>query len=216
MLTNERPGSRSGRAAKNNAGKHPNGRSSIWQLERGRQIRLPQGHVFSHKLPSFLFPLLFSHALHFIFLTPNHPFTTYYSFSTAPHRLSSKIKLQAVVTMLGLTSRLLFRLSLVVALFSALSLALTVPILGLGADPPPSFLLTTDISPQCVNTNNGTYLCCASAVQGGDPLVVALSTAADYQLPANTVNGLECKSLLHLCLHCRRGEWLIIVLLCDE
>jgi hypothetical protein len=100
----------------------------------------------------------------------------------------------------GLTSRLLFCLSLVVALFSALSLTLTIPFLGLGANPPPSFLLTTDISPQCVGTNNGTYLCCSSAVQGGDPLVVALATAAHYQLPANTVNGLECKSLLHLCL----------------
>jgi hypothetical protein len=40
-------GSGSERAANNNAGKHPNGRSSIWQLERGRQIRFPR-HVFSH------------------------------------------------------------------------------------------------------------------------------------------------------------------------
>lgn len=101
--------------------------------------------------------------------------------------------------MSGPTSRLLFHLSIIAALFSALSLAWTISFLGLGAGPPPAFLLTTDISPQCVNTNNGTYLCCASAVQGGDPLVVALSAAAGYQLPANTVNGLECKSLLHLC-----------------
>src|SRR5947209_4543025 len=100
----------------------------------------------------------------------------------------------------GLTFRLFFYLSLVATLFSAPSFTWTIPILGLGADPPPSFLLTTDISPQCVNTNNGTYLCCASAVQGGDPVVVALSTAAGYQLPANTVNGLECKNLLHICL----------------
>jgi hypothetical protein len=95
----------------------------------------------------------------------------------------------------GLTSRLLFCLSLVVALFSALSLTWTIPYLGLGADPPPSFLLTTDISPQCVDTNNGTFLCCSSAVQGGDPIVVALATAAGYQLPSGTVNGLECKNL---------------------
>ena len=86
-----------------------------------------------------------------------------------------------------------FTLSLVLGIFSALSVAWTIPVLGLGADAPPSALLTTDISPQCVNTNNGTYLCCASAVQGGNPLVVALATTAGYQLPANTVNGLECK-----------------------
>jgi len=89
----------------------------------------------------------------------------------------------------------LFAFSLVVALLSALSLAWTVPILGLGADPPPEALLTTDISPECVNVNNGTYLCCSSAVQGGDPIVVALADAAGYQLPANTVNGIECKTL---------------------
>jgi hypothetical protein len=103
--------------------------------------------------------------------------------------------------MLSFTSRLLFFLGLAVGLFSALSLAWTIPILGLGANPPPSALLTTDISPQCANTNKGTYICCSSAVQGGNPLVVALATTAGYQLPANTVNGLECKSLMiNLCL----------------
>lgn len=104
------------------------------------------------------------------------------------------------IAMLGLTSRLVFFLSLAIGYFSALSLAWTIPILGLGAGSPPAALLTTDISPQCANVNSGTYLCCASAVQGGNPLVVALATTAGYQLPANTVNGLECKNpMIHLC-----------------
>src|SRR5947209_3612187 len=101
----------------------------------------------------------------------------------------------------ALTSRLFFQLGLV-ALFSTPSFSWTLP-LGLGTPTPPSFLLTTDISPQCVKINNGTELCCSTAVQGGAPVVVALSTAAGYQLPANTVNGLECKNLVHICLCCR-------------
>jgi hypothetical protein len=99
--------------------------------------------------------------------------------------------------MLLLPLELLFRLGLLAALCPALSCAWTIPIGGVGANPPPACLLTTDISPQCVDVNNGTYLCCSSTVQGGDPLVVALSDAAGYQLPANTVNGLECKDHLY-------------------
>lgn len=85
---------------------------------------------------------------------------------------------------------------LLLATIPSFTLAWTIPILGLGAAPPPSAILTTDISPQCANVNNGTYLCCSSAVQGGDPIVVSLATAAGYQLPANTVNGVECKQSL--------------------
>jgi hypothetical protein len=98
----------------------------------------------------------------------------------------------------GLTSRLFFQLGLVATLFSASSLAWTNPVPGLGTNPPPSFLLTTDISPKCIDINNGTDLCCSSAVQGGDPIVAGLSALVDYQLPASTVNGLECKNLLHV------------------
>jgi hypothetical protein len=117
----------------------------------------------------------------------------------------------------GLTSRLFFHLGLVVTLFSAPSLTWSVPIAGLGTAPPPSFLLTTDISPQCVDINNGTELCCSSAVQGGDPIVVALAAAIGEQLPANTVNGLECKNPFSLCVYAAgEGNWLTIVLLCDE
>lgn len=85
--------------------------------------------------------------------------------------------------------------SFLIVFLSSLSGAIpqwTLP-LGLGIPPPPSILLTTDISPQCKNTNNGTYLCCATTVNGGFPLVAAAAKLADYELPANTVNGIVCE-----------------------
>jgi hypothetical protein len=81
----------------------------------------------------------------------------------------------------------------ILALFSSLSIAWTIPILGLGTSPPPAALITTDISPQCVDANNGTYLCCAATFNGGFPLVADAADLAGYQLPANTVNGIVCK-----------------------
>jgi len=92
--------------------------------------------------------------------------------------------------MLGFTS-----LSLVAALFSALSLIWTIPVLGVVVDSPPSFLLTTDVSPECAGINSGKYLCCAVAVQGDSELVIELSNSVGSQPPQNSVNGLQCKSL---------------------
>jgi hypothetical protein len=90
----------------------------------------------------------------------------------------------------------LFYISFLIALLSSLTGAIpkgwTLP-LGLGAAPPPSILLTTDISPQCETINNGTYLCCATTVNGGFPLVADAASLARYQLPANTANGIVCK-----------------------
>jgi hypothetical protein len=71
--------------------------------------------------------------------------------------------------------------------------AWTVPILGVGTSPPPSFLLTTDISPQCAAVNKGTYLCCEASVNGGNAAVQLAANLAGYELPANTVNGVLCE-----------------------
>src|SRR5438045_2584410 len=71
--------------------------------------------------------------------------------------------------------------------------AWTIPIGGVGTSPPPSSLLTTDISPQCSDVNNGTYLCCETSVNGGNAAVQLAADAAGYQLPANTVNGVLCE-----------------------
>lgn len=89
-------------------------------------------------------------------------------------------------------SRLLF--STFVALLALAQVqAWTIPIGGVGTSPPPSFLLTTDISPQCVDVNNGTYLCCETTVNGGNEAVQLAADLAGYQLPANTVNGVLCE-----------------------
>jgi hypothetical protein len=97
--------------------------------------------------------------------------------------------------MLQFQSRLLFYAFFLIALLSSLSGAIpswTLPD-GLGTDPPPAILLTDDISPQCEAVNKGTYLCCAATFDGGFPLVADAAKAANYQLPANTVNGIICK-----------------------
>ena len=61
-----------------------------------------------------------------------------------------------------------------------------------GIGPPP--LETTIHSPECANTNNGTYLCCESTFNGDMPIVVAASAATDYPLTENSINGLiNCK-----------------------
>ena len=97
--------------------------------------------------------------------------------------------------MLQFHSRRLLYVSFLIAFLSTFSDAApqwTLP-LGLGASPLPPILLTTDISPQCETINNGTYLCCATTVNGGFPLVVDAANLAGYELPANTVNGILCK-----------------------
>jgi hypothetical protein len=89
-------------------------------------------------------------------------------------------------------SRLL--LFVFVALFSLAQVqAWTIPLAGLGTSPPPSILLTTDISPQCEAVNNGTLLCCETTVAGGVPAVQLAAQLAGYELPANTLNGVLCE-----------------------
>jgi hypothetical protein len=89
-------------------------------------------------------------------------------------------------------SRLL--LSVFIALLSLAQVpAWTVPIGGLGTSPPPSFLLTTETSPQCAAVNKGTYLCCETSVNGGNAAVQLAAKVAGYELPANTVNGVLCE-----------------------
>jgi hypothetical protein len=85
-------------------------------------------------------------------------------------------------------------LSVFIALLSLAQVqAWTVPIGGVGTSPPPAFLLTTEISPQCTAVNNGTYLCCETSVNGGNAAVQLAADIAGYQLPANTVNGVLCE-----------------------
>jgi hypothetical protein len=89
-------------------------------------------------------------------------------------------------------SRLLF--SIFITLLSLAQVqAWSIPIGGLGTSPPPSFLLTTDISPQCAAVNNGTYLCCQETVNGGVEAVQLAADLAGYELPAGTVNGVLCE-----------------------
>jgi hypothetical protein len=89
-------------------------------------------------------------------------------------------------------SRLL--LSIFITLLSLAQVqAWTVPILGVGTSPPPSFLLTTDISPQCAAVNKGTYLCCEASVNSGNAAVQLAADIAGYELPANTINGVLCE-----------------------
>jgi hypothetical protein len=95
---------------------------------------------------------------------------------------------------------MMFSSSLLTVLLTALLLSLTsitqawtIGIGGLGTPPPPAVLVTTDISPQCTGTNNGTYLCCAATFDGGNPIVATAAAVAGYQLPANTVNGIVCE-----------------------
>jgi hypothetical protein len=96
-------------------------------------------------------------------------------------------------------SRLL--LSIFIALLSLAQVqAWTWPIGGVGTSPPPSFLLTTEISPQCVAVNNGTYLCCETSVNGGNAAVQLAADIAGYELPANTVNGVLCEYFSFLLL----------------
>ena len=102
--------------------------------------------------------------------------------------------------MVSITLQRLLPICLVVLHLAGTSVASALPILplleeipGLGTEPPPEFLLTTEISPQCAAKNKGTYLCCSAAVDGGNPIVAGLANAAHYTLPANTVNGLVCK-----------------------
>jgi hypothetical protein len=89
---------------------------------------------------------------------------------------------------------------------------------------PPSFLLTTDISPVCKNVNNGmpppppdhppacfptqaehwletgTLLCCSSTINGDMPLVVELAQlAGQFKLNPNSINGLYCKKNFTTC-----------------
>jgi len=98
----------------------------------------------------------------------------------------------------NMSSRMLLHLSIIVAFLSALSMAWTLPF-GLGTPPPPAALLTTEISPQCIEKNNGTYLCCAAAVDGGNVLVQLAADAAHYELPANTLNGYLCEKSTDSC-----------------
>jgi hypothetical protein len=56
-------------------------------------------------------------------------------------------------------------------------------------------LATSIHSPECVNLNGGTYVCCESTFNGGLPLVEALSEATDYPITPDTINGFVCKFL---------------------
>jgi hypothetical protein len=58
----------------------------------------------------------------------------------------------------------------------------------------PSMLETTAPSPKCADLNGGAYLCCNSAIDGDQPVVVSLADAVGFPLDHNSVNGIGCKS----------------------
>ncbi|KAF7877443.1 hypothetical protein EAF04_001120 [Stromatinia cepivora] len=61
--------------------------------------------------------------------------------------------------------------------------------------PPPSILMTTIHSQECVNVNQGELLCCESIVDGDQPAVVMAADLFDFRLNRDSVNGLGCKDL---------------------
>ena len=60
---------------------------------------------------------------------------------------------------------------------------------------PPQSIVTTDISPECANLNQGTRLCCESTLDGDVPLVVELATIIGYRLATGSINGIYCMFL---------------------
>jgi hypothetical protein len=78
---------------------------------------------------------------------------------------------------------------------SAVSFAQIQPIPTFLNEPPPD-LITTDISPECVDINNGTLLCCDASLAGDQPEIEYLAAIEGYPLPVNDVNGIGCKSEL--------------------
>jgi hypothetical protein len=60
---------------------------------------------------------------------------------------------------------------------------------------PPEAILTTDISPECEDKNNGTLVCCGQEVNGGTFPVAELAEYCHYPLPDDTINGvIDCAS----------------------
>jgi len=52
--------------------------------------------------------------------------------------------------------------------------------------------MTTDHSPECLNINQGTLLCCQATLDGGNEVVQLLAHAAGYTLTKDTINGFVC------------------------
>ena len=100
-------------------------------------------------------------------------------------------------TLLNTLSYLIFLLPTVHAQVPSLGELVTqlseiVPLLGdlAGTGTPP--LMTTEHSPECLNVNQGTIMCCEETLNGGNLIVETLSTLAGYDLSKDTVNGIEC------------------------
>jgi len=55
-------------------------------------------------------------------------------------------------------------------------------------------LMTTDHSPECLDINQGTLLCCHTTLDGGNEAVQLLAHIADYTLTKDTINGFICIS----------------------
>jgi hypothetical protein len=60
---------------------------------------------------------------------------------------------------------------------------------------PPQSIVTTDISPECANLNQGTRLCCESTLDGALPLLVELASVIGYRLAPGSINGIGCMFL---------------------
>ena len=65
---------------------------------------------------------------------------------------------------------------------------------------PPKSIVTTDISPECANLNQGTRLCCQSTFDGDVPIVMELAPVVGYKLDPNSINGIYCMLLLQQCV----------------
>ncbi|KAG9243761.1 hypothetical protein BJ878DRAFT_104627 [Calycina marina] len=91
---------------------------------------------------------------------------------------------------------------LVVITLSIIHLTVSLPLLSpidiplidalTGHTQPPPPIMTTEHTPECRPINQGSLTCCNAKLDGGNAIVQSLALLTGYELPKNTINGIEC------------------------